>query len=100
VFGSGLQDAGLRLDLLFSIEVEGTGRRIGPKGCIRTAEDLVIPADRADHPGAERRPGKLTMDLTGLTGILKTSAQDFPTQLDNLVVPRPCRDWFNSLGSP
>ena len=60
-------------------------------------EDLVSAARRSDDPGSAGRPADLSLDVTGLAGVLKTPVQSFQDQLDAMVVPVPCRDWFNRL---
>ncbi|MEZ5274785.1 MAG: SDR family oxidoreductase [Opitutaceae bacterium] len=61
-------------------------------------EDLVIRSSRLDDPESTHRPADLSMDLTGLAGIVKTPRQDFADQLDRMIVPIPFREWFNTLG--
>ena len=52
---------------------------------------------RADFPAeSARRPANLALDLAPLAGVLKTQAQDFETQLDQMVVPLPFRQWYQS----
>jgi hypothetical protein len=61
-------------------------------------EDLVIRSSRLDDPESTHRPADLSMDLTGLAGIVKTPVQTFADQLDHMIVPIPFRKWFNTLG--
>jgi dTDP-4-dehydrorhamnose reductase len=58
-------------------------------------DDLVMGMAQADDPHGADRPTNLSFDLTGLKGNLKTPVEDFAAQLDNLIVPRPFRDWYH-----
>jgi len=73
-----------------------TGRRVLDR--FGLPDDLVVDLAQADVPDGNDRPTDLSLDLTGLTGNLKTPLQDFATQLENLIVPRPHRDWYNQQG--
>lgn len=59
--------------------------------------ELVQKTSLADDPRFANRPANLTLDTHLLTGKLKTRPLDFETQLDQLKVPPPFRDWYNSL---
>ena len=55
----------------------------------------IIEISRADDPqAAARRPADLSLELAPLAGIMKTPIETFDAQLDQLVVPPPCRDWY------
>jgi len=58
-------------------------------------DDLVIGLAQREIPGGKDRPPDLSLDLAGLAGKLKTPLQDFATQLENLIVPRPFREWYH-----
>ncbi|MCH8475544.1 MAG: SDR family oxidoreductase [Opitutales bacterium] len=45
----------------------------------------------------EGRACDLRLDLHPLAGKCKTPVEDFTSQLEKMVVPRPARDWFNQL---
>ncbi len=60
-------------------------------------QDLVEAAERGDDPRFANRQANLAFDLTPLASKLKTQPQAFADQLDALVVPKPVRNWFNSL---
>ena len=56
----------------------------------------LIRKSRSDgDPKFANRPKDLTFNLAPLDGLLKTQPQSFASQLDSLMVPRPCRDWYN-----
>ncbi len=59
--------------------------------------DLVEAAERGDDPRFANRQANLAFDLTPLASKLKTQPQAFADQLDALIVPKPVRNWFNSL---
>ena len=55
----------------------------------------IVEIGRADDPqAAARRPADLTLELKPLAGIMKTPIETFDAQLDQLVVPPPCREWY------
>jgi len=60
--------------------------------------DLVTGRTRADDPEGKKPPTNLSLDLSGLSGKLKTPIQDFATQLENLIVPPPFRKWYRRSG--
>lgn len=50
---------------------------------------------RADLPeAAASRPADLRLDLQPLVGQVKTPVESFDAQLEQLIVPPPCRDWY------
>jgi len=57
-------------------------------------EKFVQPAVRADAPNLGLRPRDLSLQLHPLAGKLKTPAQPFADQLNELRVPRGCEDWY------
>ena len=57
-------------------------------------EKFVQPAVRADAPNLGVRPRDLSLQLHPLAGKLKTPAQPFADQLNELRVPRGCEDWY------
>jgi len=58
--------------------------------------DSLIQSARSDQdPKFANRPKDLGFDLDPLSGLLKTQAQSFASQLDSLIVPHPFRDWYN-----
>lgn len=70
----------------------------------KLAEHFKIPASRvrfgraADDPRFANRPRNLALDISSLAGVLRTRPKSFDEQLDSLIVPRPARTWFHSLG--
>ena len=57
-------------------------------------ESLVKSARAADQPDAEARPRSLELVLPPLLGKLKATPTPFAQQLDELVVPAACREWY------
>jgi dTDP-4-dehydrorhamnose reductase len=57
-------------------------------------EKFVQPAVRADAPSLGLRPRDLSLQLHPLAGKLKTPAQPFADQLNELRVPRGSEDWY------
>ena len=52
---------------------------------------------RADTPAESAlRPANLTLDLQPLAGLLKTQPESFEAQLDQFVIPPPCREWYHA----
>lgn len=59
-------------------------------------DDLVVATDHSELPGGADRPADLSLDLTSLSGILKTPVETLDQQIDRLKVPTPCRDWYHA----
>jgi len=57
-------------------------------------ENLVVPALSADQPDAHTRPRKLEFILPPLLGKLKAQPTPFAQQLEELVVPAECQEWY------
>ncbi|MEI6861273.1 MAG: SDR family oxidoreductase [Verrucomicrobiota bacterium] len=52
---------------------------------------------RADTPAESAlRPAILTLALQPLAGLLKTQPESFEAQLDQFVIPPPCREWYHA----
>jgi dTDP-4-dehydrorhamnose reductase len=59
-----------------------------------TAAPLAA-VSRSETPGvAAQRPACLALDITPLSGRLKTRPQTLVEQLPSLRVPAPCREWY------
>ncbi|RRJ97203.1 SDR family oxidoreductase [Opitutaceae bacterium TAV4] len=55
----------------------------------------LIAIKRADDPAASaNRPADLTLLTKPLAGNLKTVVESFDAQLDQLIIPPPCREWY------
>jgi dTDP-4-dehydrorhamnose reductase len=55
----------------------------------------IVEIGRSDEPqAAAKRPADLSLDLKPLAGIMKTPIETFAAQLDQMVVPPPCREWY------
>jgi len=57
-------------------------------------DNLVQPALSADQPDAHTRPRKLEFILPPLLGKLKAQPTPFDQQLDELLVPTACQEWY------
>jgi len=57
-------------------------------------ENLVVPALSASQPDADKRPRKLEFILPPLLGKLKATPTPFDQQLEELVVPAECQEWY------
>lgn len=60
-------------------------------------QDFVKRSARGSDPRFANRQGDLSLDLQPLEGKLKTRPQSFAEQLDSLAIPKPLRDWYNSM---
>ncbi len=58
---------------------------------------LINESSRTEQGLDASRQGDLSLDLQPLRGCLKTRPQAFATQLESLIVPHPCRDWYHSI---
>lgn len=58
---------------------------------------LINESSRKDHDAHSGRQADLALDLQPLVGKLKTRPQPFSLQLESLIVPKPFRDWYNSI---
>lgn len=71
------------------------GRRVREHFKLSEAAAPIQEIGRVDEPqAAARRPADLTLDLKPLAGVLKTPLETFAAQLDQFVVPPPCREWY------
>ncbi len=57
-------------------------------------ENLILSALSADQPDAHTRPRKLEFILPPLLGKLKAQPTPFAQQLEELMVPVECQDWY------
>jgi dTDP-4-dehydrorhamnose reductase len=57
-------------------------------------ENLITPKLLADEPDAETRPRQLELILPPLLGKLKATPTPFARQLEELVVPAECEEWY------
>jgi dTDP-4-dehydrorhamnose reductase len=57
-------------------------------------ENLIQPALSASQPDAHTRPRKLVFILPPLLGKLKAVPTPFVQQLDELIVPAQCQEWY------
>jgi len=58
---------------------------------------LINESSRKNHDGHAKRQADLALDLQPLVGKLKTRPQPFALQLEPLIVPKPFREWYNSI---
>ncbi len=58
------------------------------------AKKYVQASQRQDHPQHAQRPRDLSLQLHPLAGKLRTPAQPFVDQLNELRVPRGCEAWY------
>jgi len=71
------------------------GRLIRAHFKLSEASAPIVEIARADEPqAASKRPADLSLELKPLAGLLKTPLETFAAQLDQLVVPPPCREWY------
>ncbi len=74
------------------------GERIRSHFKLTPAQAPLIAITRTADPAvARRRQADLRLVLEPLAGRLKTRPENFSTQLDQLVIPAPCRAWYQSL---
>mgnify|MGYP001451739125 CR=1 FL=1 len=73
------------------------GKRIRARFKLSPDVAPIAEIERAGDPAAVRRPADLTLDCKPLAGALKTPLETFDSQLDQLIVPPPVRDWFMKL---
>lgn len=71
------------------------GRRILER--FKLPAHLVEKASLQDDPKFANRPANLSLDISALTGKLKTRPLPFSEQLEVFNVPLPFRAWYNSL---
>ena len=57
-------------------------------------ENLVVPALSADQPDTDKRPRKLEFILPPLLGKLKAQPTPFEQQLEELIIPAECQEWY------
>ena len=58
-------------------------------------KSLIQKSQSNGDPKFANRPKDLAFNLAPLDGLLKTQPQSFASQLDPLIVPLPCREWYN-----
>ncbi|HEY0947050.1 MAG TPA: sugar nucleotide-binding protein [Opitutaceae bacterium] len=74
------------------------GQRIRAHFKFTEAQAPLVAVSRADDPAvAAKRQADLRLDLAPLAGTLKTQPETFAQQLEQLVIPPPCRAWYLAL---
>jgi dTDP-4-dehydrorhamnose reductase len=75
------------------------GRQIRAHFKLSETQAPLVAVSRSDDPtAAAKRQADLRLDLAPLVGALKTQPETFAQQLDQLVVPPPCRAWYLQAG--
>jgi dTDP-4-dehydrorhamnose reductase len=73
------------------------GRRIREHFKLSEKSAPITAITRADTPDiSPSRPANLALNLAPLAGVLKTAPESFETQLDQLIVPPPFREWYHA----
>ncbi len=72
------------------------GRRVRAHFKLDEKSAPIEEIGREGDPAAAKRQANLTLDLQPLAGILKTQPESFEAQLDQFIVPPPCREWYHA----
>lgn len=82
------------LDLISRYDL---GLRIRDRFGLSPGEAPIVAVARADNPeAASRRQACLGLDIAPLSVHLRTRPQSLAEQLPGLIVPEPCRLWFDA----
>lgn len=60
------------------------------------ADELIETALQADDEAGAERQRDLSLDISTLSGALKTTPESFDQVLERLILPAPYRDWYRS----